>query len=92
MNYFKFPTKQIEQSYELLLREYLMCDEPVPRDKHFGQTDYNADCQVSCTLSRHMEGKITTTVAVSDRKVFDKRTMLQHIIVLYVMNHPQYQC
>jgi hypothetical protein len=33
-----------------------------------------------------MEGNITTTVAVSDRKVFDKRAMLKHIIVLYVMN------
>jgi hypothetical protein len=32
-----------------------------------------------------MEGKITT-VAVSDRKVFDKRTMLNYIIVLCVMN------
>jgi hypothetical protein len=50
-----------------------MCDEPVPWDKHFGQTAYNADCQVSCTLDRQVEGKITTAVAVSDRTVFDKK-------------------
>jgi hypothetical protein len=35
-----------------------------------------------------MEGKITTVVAVSDRKVFDKTMMLKYIIVLYVINQP----
>lgn len=67
--------------------QYLMCDEPVARDKHFSQMSYDVDCQVSCTEDRQTEG-IITTAAVSDQPVFDKRVMLKYIIVLYVMNQP----
>ena len=63
----------------MLLREYLIGDEPVSREENFCQMGYNADCQVSCNLDRKMEDMITTSATVSDRPIFDKRTMLKYM-------------